>query len=75
MPIEKSRLDRIIDSVERYLSDHEKDIMAYYDEDRDTDPIQFGNPPRKGPVAEPPAEIQDSAPRRIHGSPRPDLFK
>jgi hypothetical protein len=65
MPLDKSRLDRMIDSIDQFLKNAVSD-------NQNTDPIQFGeDKPRDGPIAEPPATpLQDSTMPR-----RKDLFK
>jgi hypothetical protein len=72
MPIDQSKLDRMIRMVDDYLSQRDDD------EDRDTDPVEFQetlSTRRAMPVAEPPDPLTDGAPQRIHGAGRRDLFK
>ena len=77
MPIDKSRLDRMITMMDEFLKQREQDrLNGYPDDDDDDDPKQFLESSRTSPVAEPPATPQeDSAPQRIHGQGRKDLFK
>jgi hypothetical protein len=65
MPLDKSRLDRMIASIDHFLKNTVPD-------NRDADPVQFfEDKPRHGPIAEPPATpLQDSTMPR-----RKDLFK
>jgi hypothetical protein len=67
MPIAKARLDRMISMIDSEWQKRK--------ENEDTDPKQFLEEERKGPVAEPPTMPQeDSAPSHIHAG-KKDLFK
>jgi hypothetical protein len=76
MPIDKSRVDKLIATMDSYLKQLEQDqLNGYCDDDEDDDPVQFGNPPRDLPVAEPANINVDSPPQRIHGAgSKKDLF-
>ena len=76
MPVDRSRIDRMIKMIDNYLCQREQDRLNGYpddDDDEDTDPMEFLESSRTLPVAEPPATPQeDSAPTQIHRS--KDLF-
>jgi hypothetical protein len=76
MPIDKSRVDKLITMMDNYLrqleQDPEDEDEYELDEDQETDPVQFGNPPRTLPIAEPANISVDSPPAQIHKS--KDLF-
>jgi hypothetical protein len=75
MPVDKSRVDRMIKMMDDFLKQREDDkLNGYDDEDEDTDPRQFLDPPHRTlPVAESPDIFQEnSAPSQIHKS--KDLF-
>jgi hypothetical protein len=75
MLIDNSRVDKLIAAMDAYLKQLEQDrLNGYSDDDEDDDPVQFGHPPRELPVAEPANTGLDSAPSRIHGVGRKDLF-
>ena len=83
MPLDKSRLDRMIKMMDDFLRQREQDKLNYYcdeddPEDQNTDPVEFLESPAAGqlPIAEPPMMPQeDSTPQRIHGEGRRDLFR
>jgi hypothetical protein len=62
MPIPKSQLDRIIDSVERVLLANKERMRADFNNRDCNDPID----PLKAPKQPP---FSDGAPQRIHGQP------
>jgi hypothetical protein len=66
MPIDKSRLDRLIKLVDEHLK-----LRDRYD--AETDPVQFNEPKQRPPIAEP-ANVpqEDGIPTQIHKS--RDLF-
>jgi hypothetical protein len=71
MPIDRSQLRRMIDSMERAMTRMECDQKARHDaEDREYEE-QFTNPLDAPPCA----PFSDSPPAHIHGYPRKDLFK
>lgn len=76
--VEKSRLDRMIALMDAWLRRRDREIAegTYYDDDEDTDPVQFQEGTgRNPPIAEPPAMPQeDTAPAHIHGAASRDLF-
>jgi hypothetical protein len=75
MPIDKSRLDKIIAAVDSYLKQLEQDLRNGYSYgDGNTDPKEFLDPPRTLPVSEPGNVSLDSPPSQIHGAGRKDLF-
>jgi hypothetical protein len=60
MPIDQSKLDRMI-RMDDYLSQREQDkLNGYDDEDEDTDPVEFQEAysARQMPVAEPPDPLR-----------------
>jgi hypothetical protein len=65
MPIEKARLQQIIDSVERYLDENKDKVWAAYNAYKD-DCLD--------PLKEPRQPFSDSSPSNIHGQPKRDLF-
>jgi hypothetical protein len=77
MPIDKSKVQRLIDAMDTYLKQLEQDRLNGYpdddDENGDTDPRQFGDPSRYAPVAEPPDLLMDSKSAMVR--PRKDLFR
>jgi hypothetical protein len=68
MSVDKSQLDRVIDSVERYLMENKDKMIDAYIKGKDcydiTNPLEAPNN----------APFSDGAPQRIHGQPRRDLF-
>jgi hypothetical protein len=68
MPIDKSRVDRMIKMMDEFLIQHFKDSLSDDDEDED----EFLDP-----LDAPPSEpfYSDSPPEQIHGQPKKDLFK
>ena len=79
MSVDRSQLRRMIDRMENALSIMEAQQAAHPDAlddgcDRDDDPVQFGDPRRYAPVAEPSDLLMDSPPARIHNAPKTDLF-
>jgi hypothetical protein len=74
MPIPKSQLDRILDSIDQFLANNKDRMIADF-QNRDTDPVEFLETPgaSKMPIAEP-ANVpqEDAAPTQIHRS--KDLF-
>jgi hypothetical protein len=69
MPIEPSKLQQIIDSVEQYLMENKDKILAAYKDGKDcSDILNPLNAPPRTPFA------ADSPPSHIHGQPKCDLF-
>jgi hypothetical protein len=69
VPIDKSRVDRMIKMMDDFLKEREQDkLNGYDDEDDFDDPLN----PLEGPPHKP---FTDSPPARIHGEPKKDLFK
>jgi len=71
MPIDKSRVDRMITMMDDFLKQREEDRLNGYDDDDDEDCDDILNP-----LAAPTnAPFSDSPPERIHGEPsKKDLF-
>jgi hypothetical protein len=72
MPNDKAKLQKLNDMMDSWLEQRKQDRLAGIDDDDDdenTDPIQFQEPPHKGPIAEPPEQYADSL------SKRRDLFR
>lgn len=68
MPIDKSRVDRMISMMDDFLKQREEDKLNGYDDDDDCD--EYLNPleaPGNAPFS-------DSPPAQIHGEPKKDLF-
>jgi hypothetical protein len=54
MPIDESRVDRMIRMMDDWFKQREQDkLNGYDDEDEHIDPEQYLEPPHKGPIAEP----------------------
>jgi hypothetical protein len=66
MPIDPERLRKLDAMIDEFLGARK---------DKDTHPVQFGDPPKTMPVAEPGNVSLDSPPSQIHGAGRRDLFK
>jgi hypothetical protein len=70
MPIDKAKVQKLIDAMDKFLEQREKDRLAGIDEDED-DCYDINNP-LEAPPQQP---FGDSPPSRIHGEPKRDLFK
>jgi hypothetical protein len=74
MPCPPELIKRVDAIVDKFLMDRKDEIKSHYE---NTDPKEFGESPaaRQLPIAEPPDPLMDSAPSRIHGAGRRDLFR
>jgi hypothetical protein len=74
MPINKSKLDQLNSMMDEWFQARadkqaRKDAKRARRDNENTDPVQFQEPPHKGPIAEPPEQYTDSL------SKRRDLFR
>jgi hypothetical protein len=71
MPIDKSRMDRMISMMDDYLKQLEQDkLNGYPDDDEEDCDYDIVNP-LDAPPSRP---FTDSPPQQIHGEPKKDLF-
>ena len=73
MPLDPEKVKKLDAMMDEFLAAR-KDDYDDEDEEGNTDPIQFGKPPRYSAVAEPPDDLNDSTPTKIRGAPKRDLF-
>jgi hypothetical protein len=64
MPIDKAKWQKFDEALDQWLEQR----AQYPDEDEDTDPVQFMEPPEKPPIGEPPTTPQKD------GAPQEDAF-
>jgi hypothetical protein len=71
MPIDKSRVDRMISMMDDYLKQLEQDKLNGYPDDDDEEDCNDITNPLEAPPSRP---FVDSPPAQIHGEPKKDLF-